>query len=207
MNKVGQILAVTHPTFYSTRSVQWSRGASCAPPFISSEPPLRTEHLPDAPHGPLGNYDPAPDRVGPSQPPLNFVDGNGYIVLRGLVEARDSEVGWDKVMQAWGRGDKKVVAKIFELLVNAARSEDQARDPDLSWQSKSSLGSGAGGPLFKKFHPSLHGRCPSGWEPPPSDAGQCHRGECGEWGPAPPHTDAATQPDISGCHLISFLCL
>ena len=41
----------------------------------------------------MGSPDSAPDRVGPSQPPLNFVDGNGYIVLRGLVEARDCEVG------------------------------------------------------------------------------------------------------------------
>ena len=63
------------------------------PPFISTEPPLRTELLPDSPHGVMGNPDPAPDRVGPSQPPLNFVDGNSCIVLRGLVEARDCEVG------------------------------------------------------------------------------------------------------------------
>ena len=102
---------MTHPTFYGTTSLQWYRGASCAPPFISSEPPRRTEPLPDPPHGVTGSPDPAPDRVGPSQPPLNFVDGNGYIVLRGLVEARDCEVGWNKVMKAWGSGDEKVVAK------------------------------------------------------------------------------------------------
>ena len=120
------------------------------PPFISSEPPLRTEPLPDPPHGVTGSPDPAPDRVGPSQPPLNFVDGNGYIVLRGLVEARDCEVGWNKVMKAWGSGDEKVVAKNFELLFNAARSEEQAKDHALPrrWQSKSTLGSGVGGPLF-----------------------------------------------------------
>ena len=122
---------VTHPTFYSTTSLQWYRRATCAPPFISSEPPLRTEPLPDPPHGVTGSPDPAPDRVGPSQPPLNFVDGNGYIVLRGLVEARDCEVGWNKVMKAWGSGDEKVVAKNFELLFNAARSEEQAKDPAL----------------------------------------------------------------------------
>ena len=105
----------------------------------------------------MGSPDPAPDRVGPSQPPLNFVDGKGYIVLRGLVEARDCEVGWNKVMKAWGSGDEKVVAKNFELLFNAARSEEQAKDPGLPrrWQSKSNLGSGVGGPLFKKFHPHL----------------------------------------------------
>ena len=84
---------VTHPTFYSTTSLQWYRGASCAPPFISSEPPVRTEPLLDPPHGVMGSPNPAPDRVGPSQPPLNFVDGNGYIVLRGLVEAWHCEVG------------------------------------------------------------------------------------------------------------------
>ena len=99
------------------------------PPFSSSEPPLRTEPVPNPPHGVIGNPDPAPDRVGPSQPPLNSVDGNGYIVLRGLVEPRDCEVGWNKVMKAWGSGDEKVVAKNFELLFNAARSEDQAKDP------------------------------------------------------------------------------
>ena len=92
------------------------------PPFILSEPPLRTEPLPDPPHGVTGSPDRAPDRVGPSQPPLNFVDGNGYIVLRGLVEARDCEVEWNKVMKAWGSGDEKVVAKNFELLFNAAPS-------------------------------------------------------------------------------------
>ena len=100
------------------------------PPLISGEPPVRTEPLPDPPHGVMGSPDPAPDRVGPSQPPLNFVDGNGYIVLRGLVEARDCEVGWDKVMKAWGSGDENVVAKNFELLFNAARSEEQAKDPE-----------------------------------------------------------------------------
>ena len=103
----------------------------------------------------MGNPDPAPQRVGPSQPPLNFVDGNGYIVLRGLVEARDCEVGWGKVMKAWGGGDAKVVSQKFELAFNAAWSEDQARDVELPWrsQSKSSLGQGVKGPLFKKFHP------------------------------------------------------
>ena len=144
---------ITHPTFYSTSSLQWYRGASCARPFISSQPPLRTEHFPDPPHWVMGN--PAPERVGPSQPPLNFVDSNGYIVLRGRVEPRDCEVGWNKVMKAWGSGNENVVAKNFEPLFNAGRSEDQARDLDLArhWQSKSALGSGVGGALFKKFHP------------------------------------------------------
>ena len=73
----------------------------------------------------MGNPDPAPDRGGPSQPPLNFVDGNGYIGLRGLVEPRDCEVGLNKVMKAWGSGDEKVVAKNFGLLFNAGRNEDR----------------------------------------------------------------------------------
>ena len=49
---------------------------------------------------------------------------------------------------------RKVIAKNFQLF-NAARSEYQARDPDLPrrWQTKSSLRQGVGGPLFKKFHP------------------------------------------------------
>ena len=104
----------------------------------------------------MGNPDPNPNRVGPSQPPLNFVDGNTYIVLQGVVEARDCEVVRGKVMRAWGSGDEKVVAKNFELLFNAGRSEEQARDPDLPrcWQSKGSLGLRVGGGgLFKKFQP------------------------------------------------------
>ena len=57
---------ITKTTFYTTSSLQWYRGASCAPPFISSEPPLSTEHLSEhlPPHGVMGNPDPAPDRVG-----------------------------------------------------------------------------------------------------------------------------------------------
>ena len=87
---------ITHPTFSTTTSLQWYRGASMPPPFISSEPSLHTEPLPDPPQWVIGNSDPAPDNVGPSQPPLNFVDGNGYVVLRGLVVARDCEVGWTR---------------------------------------------------------------------------------------------------------------
>ena len=207
---------VTHPTFYSTTSLQWYRGASCAPPFISSEPPLRTEPLPDPPHGVTGSPDPAPDRVGPSQPPLNFVDGNGYIVLRGLVEARDCEVGWNKVMKAWGSGDEKVVAKKFELLFNAARSEEQAKDPELPrrWQSKSTLGSRVGGPLFKKFHPHLTESVPGVGDLHPMTPGSVIVASVGS-GPQLPHTDVATHPDVlppsdravGDCHLSSFLCL
>ena len=186
------------------------------PPFISSEPPLRTEPLPDPPHGVTGSPDPAPDRVGPSQPPLNFVDGNGYIVLRGLVEARDCEVGWNKVMKAWGSGDEKVVAKNFELLFNAARSEEQAKDPALPrrWQSKSALGSGVGGPLFKKFNPHLTESVPGVGDLHPMTPGSVIVASVGS-GPQLPHTDVATHPDVlppsdravGDCHLSSFLCL
>ena len=207
---------VRHPTFYSTTSLQWYRGASCAPFFISSEPPLRTEPLPDPPHGVMGSPDPAPDRVGPSQLPLIFVDGNSYIVVRGLVEARDREVGWNKVMKAWGGGDEKVVAKNFELLFNAARSEDQAKDPELHrrWQSKSNLGSGVGGPLFKKFHPHLTESVPGVGDLHPMTPGSVIVASVGS-GPQLPHTDVDTHPevlpsnsrDILGCHLSSLLCL
>ena len=126
------------------------------PPFISSERPLGTEPLPDPPHGVMGNPEPAPDRVGPSQPPLNFVDGNGYIVLRGLVEARDCEVGWDKVIKAWGSGDEKVVSKNCDVLFNGSRSEDQARDPELPrrWQSQSTWGLGSGGLSSRSSNPT-----------------------------------------------------
>ena len=48
-------------------------------------------------------------------------------------------MGCNKVLKAWGSGDEKVVAKNFELLFNAVRSEEQAKDPGLPrrWQSKS----------------------------------------------------------------------
>ena len=164
----------------------------------------------------MGNPDPAPDRVGPSQPPLNFVDRNGYIVLRGLVEARDCEVGWNKVMKVWGSGDGKVVSKNFELLFNDSRSEDKAWDPELPrrWQSKSTLGSGDGGPLLKKFHPHLTESVPQVGDLHPVTPGSIIVASLGS-GAQLPHSDVATHPevlppdsrDISGSHLRSFLCL
>ena len=165
----------------------------------------------------MGNPDPAPDKVGPSQLPLNFVDGNGYIVLRGLVEARDCKVGWNKVMKAWGSGDEKVVWKNFELLFNASPSEDQATDPELPrrWQSKSTLGLGVrGGALFKKFHPHLTENVPKVGDLRRVTPGSVIVASVGS-GAQLTHSDVATHPevlppdsrDISGCHLSSFLCL
>ena len=146
---------ITHPTFYTTTALQWFPGSSCAPAFISSKPPLRTEPLREPPYGVTCDPPADPNRVGPSQPPLNVVDANGYIVLPGVADAKDCEVGWGKVMRAWGSGDEKVVGENFELLFNAGLSEEQARDPALPRrrQSKGSLGHGLGVPLFKKFHP------------------------------------------------------
>ena len=106
------IPGITHPTFYSTTSLQWFRGSSCAPPFISSVPPLRTEPLAEPPLGVTCDSPADPNRVGPSQPLLNFVDGNSYIVLRGVGQVKDCVVGWNKVM--WGSGDEKVAWKNFE---------------------------------------------------------------------------------------------
>ena len=155
---------ITHPTLYSTTALHWFRGSSYAPPpFISNEPPLCTEPLPDPRPGVPCVSPTDPNSVGPSQPPLNFVDGNGYIVLwvRG-VEANRREVGWGKVMRAWGRGDEKVVEKILELLCNAGLSEEQARDRALPrrWQSKGSLQLGVGRRFFKKIQPPPRGKCP-----------------------------------------------
>ena len=58
-------------------------------------------------------------------------------------------------MKAWGSGDEKVVAKNVQLMFNAGRSEDHARDPDLPWrwQSKSSLGQGVGGGASQELPP------------------------------------------------------
>ena len=185
------------------------------PPFISSEPPSTSNPFPTPPLGVTGDFPADSNRVDPS-PPLIFVDGNGYIVLRGGVEARDCEVGWNEVMRAWGTGDEKFVGKNFELLFNAGLSEEHARDGKLSrrWQSKSSLGKGVGGPLFKNFQPplvesvpeigNLHGMTPG-------DVIMASNGS----EPQLPHTDVATHPEafpphgraVSGCHLNSFLCL
>ena len=37
---------VTHPTFYSTTSLQWYRGASCAPPSFQVSPPSAPNPFP-----------------------------------------------------------------------------------------------------------------------------------------------------------------
>ena len=208
---------ITHPTFYSTTSLQWFRGSSCAPPFISSEcpPRHRTPFGPPPPHGVTGDLPTDPNRLGPSQPPLNFVGGNGYIVLRGVVEAKDCVVGWNKVMRAWDSGDEKVVGKNFELLFNASPSEEQARDLELPqrWQSKSSLGQGGGG-FSRSSTPSLVESVPKVGNLHPMTPGSVIVASIGS-GPQLPHTDVATHPealppynrDISGCHQSSFLCL
>ena len=132
------------------------------------------------------------------------------------MEARDREVAWNKVMKAWGSGDEKVVAKNFELLFNAAQSEDQAKDPELPrrWKSKSTLGSGVGGPHFKKFHPHLTESVPQVGDLHPMTlaASSWRVWGVGRSSPTPmsPPTPRCSPPnsrDISGCHLSSFLCL
>ena len=131
------------------------------PPFILSEPPLRIEPIPETRLGVTCNSPNDPNRGGPSQPPLNFVDGNGYIVLRGLVDAKDCEVGWGKVMRAWGNGDEKVVGKFFELLFSAGLSEEQTRDPALPRRRQSKgCGAGCGGASFQELPPRPRGNCP-----------------------------------------------
>ena len=119
-------------------------------------------------------------------------------------------------MKAWGSGDEKVVTKNFQLLFNAARREDHAKDPELPrrWQSKSNLGSGVGGPLFKKFHPHLTESVPQLGDLHPMTPGSVIVANVGS-GAHLSHSDVATHPevlppntrDISGCHLSSFLCL
>ena len=154
---------ITHPAFYSTTSLQLFRGSSSAPPFISREPPFCTKTLPEPRHGVMGNADPNPNRVGPSEPPLNFVDGNGYIVLRGSVEARDCEVGRGKVMRAWGGGDENIVAKKFNCFSTpgGAQSGQEILTCPGVGKAKARWGRGWGGALFKKFHPPPPcGKCP-----------------------------------------------
>ena len=103
-----RFISRTSPTPLSTAPLlcNGSGGPHVPPPSFQVNP--RNEPLPEPPHGVTGNLPAAPNRVHPSQPPLTFVDGNGYIVLRGVAEARDCEVGWGKVMSAWGSGDEKV---------------------------------------------------------------------------------------------------
>ena len=119
-------------------------------------------------------------------------------------------------MKAGGCGDEKVVTKKFEWLFNAARSEDQARYPDLPrcWQSKNFLYQGVGGPLLKKFHPPVMESVPQVGKLHPTTPGSVIVASVGS-GPQLLHTDVATNPevlpydnrDITGCHLSSFLCL
>ena len=100
-------------------------------------------------------------------------------------------------MKAWGSGDEKVVAKNFELLFNAARSEDQAKDPQLPrrGQSKSNLRSGVGGPLFKKFHPHLTESVPQVGDLHPLTPGSVIVARVGS-GAQLPHTDVATHFEV-----------
>ena len=126
------------------------------PPFISSERPLRTEPLRDPPVW-VTCDPPHPNRVGPSHPPIDFVDENGYTVFLGVRKAKDCALGSRKVMTAWGTGDKRVVVKVknLALLFNARLSGEQAKDPafPLCCMSKGALGQGEGCPFFKKFCP------------------------------------------------------
>ena len=134
------------------------------PPLHFEGTPLRTEPLPEPPHGVISNPVPAPDRVGPSHPPVSFVDGNGYIVLRGLLEARDFEV-WAKVMKAWGSGDEKVVAKMRGVKIRQGIPISRGVG-----KAKPRWGTRWGASFQEGPHPP-HGKRPSGWQPQPNDAG------------------------------------
>ena len=126
------------------------------------------------------------------------------------------EVGWNKVIKAWGSGDERVVPKGFKLLLDASQSEDQARDPKLPrrCQSKSTFGSGVRRPFFKKFHPHLTEGVPQVLDLQPVTPGSVIVASLGS-GAQLPHSDVATHPevlppddrDISGCHVSTFLCL
>ena len=134
--------------------MQWFRGSSRAPPpFISSEPSLRTKPLPEPPLGVTCDSPADPNRVGPSQPPPSALLMGTAALCFGGGGCKGLRGGWGKETRAWGSGDEKVVGKIFELLFNAGLSEEQVRDPALPrrWQSKGLLGQGGG--LFNKFHP------------------------------------------------------
>ena len=103
----------------------------CPPDHIKSTPPSAMNPLLTTPHGVTGDLPADPNRVSPSQPPLNLVNENGYIVFRGMVEAKDCKVFWNNVMRAWGSGDETDVRESFDLLLNTCQSEAQARDPGL----------------------------------------------------------------------------
>ena len=57
--------------------------------------------------------------------------GTATLCFGGLSKNGIAKGGWNQVMRAWGCGDQKVVTKSFEMLFNAGRSKEQARDPDL----------------------------------------------------------------------------
>ena len=94
----------------------------------------------------------------------------------------------NKVTEAWGSGEEKVVRKNFELLLNAGLSEEQPKDPDLRWcsHSQNSLGQGMEG-VFKKFYPPPSCKVPLRSGNSINDAGQRRCRKYWEWATAPPH--------------------
>ena len=94
------------------------------PPFILSETPIRTEPLPDPPLEMTCDYRTDTKRLGATQTLMHFRDGKSYTVLRGMVQGKDCEVGWGKVIKGWGSRDEVVMAKYFELLFNTWLSEE-----------------------------------------------------------------------------------
>ena len=99
-------------------------------PLFYSCSPVRMEPLADA--SLIVRYDPPlyPNMAGPSQPPVTFVDGIGYM-------EKDCEVGRGKVTKAPWTGEERVVWKIFQFLFNPVLSEELAENPNFCrrWQS------------------------------------------------------------------------
>ena len=101
------VISQTSSTQLSTAPLlcNGSGGPHVPPPSFQVNPPSALNPVPTPPQGVTGDLPADPNRVGYSQPPLNFVDGNGYIVLRGL---------WKQRIARWGgmRGLKRgVMAK------------------------------------------------------------------------------------------------
>ena len=85
---------ITHPTFYSTSSLQWYRGASCAPPAsFRVNPPSAANPFPNPLMGLWATPTPPPTGLAPPSRPSTLLMGTPTLCFRGL---------WNHGIGRWG---------------------------------------------------------------------------------------------------------
>ena len=131
------------------------------------------------------------------------------------MEAKNCKVWWNKVMRAWGGGDKKVVGKLWSCSTPArVRSRQGILNFPGVGNTKARRVKGWGRPLSRSYTPPLVESVAEVGKLHPMTPGSIILATSGS-GPQLPHPDIATHPQalppynrhISGCHLSSFLCL